>query len=245
MDVFIGKRLRESRNRRGLTLIDVGDKLGVSYQQVQKYEQAASKISASMLHRVLSLYEVDIGSFFDDVIADGDGKFCSRSRWPCGRDGFLNLLIVEDNPGDEAITRSALSEFDLNILCVHDTTQMLQVLRYRTLCTDFPRPDLIFLDIYLPKCDGIRVMKDVKRDASICTIPIVVITSSTKEEHMKQAYCSGAAGYICKSPKFDLFKDNVASCIKYWAEAVVLPSRICDFEAQKNREVKAGSNIAV
>ncbi|MDR0942458.1 MAG: hypothetical protein LBM19_02495, partial [Holosporales bacterium] len=64
--------------------------------------------------------------------------------------------MIEDNPGDEAVARKALSGFkNLNILCVHDASQTMDVLRYKTLCGDFPKPDLIFLDIYLPKGDGL------------------------------------------------------------------------------------------
>jgi CheY-like chemotaxis protein len=137
----------------------------------------------------------------------------------------INLLLVEDNPGDETITRKALNSFgNLNILCVHDGDQILEVLRYKTLCPDFPRPDLIFLDIYIPRRDGITVLKEIKRDREIQDIPVIILTNNTRTDLMAEAYKSGAAGYICKSFDFTTFRDNLTDCIKYWSSAVVLPS---------------------
>jgi response regulator of citrate/malate metabolism len=101
----------------------------------------------------------------------------------------------------------------------------MDVLRYKTLCGDFPKPDLIFLDIYLPKGDGLSIMKEIKRDKEMQDIPIVVITNSVNSELMQSAYRSGASGYICKSFEFASFKENIIDCVKYWTRAVALPSK--------------------
>jgi CheY-like chemotaxis protein/DNA-binding CsgD family transcriptional regulator len=228
IDKLIGKQLREKRLRRGMILSEVASKLGISYQQVQKYEQAISKISASNLYKLSTLYGVNIEKFFDGLTNFGDS---SSNKMGIGgnneqKDKIINLLMIEDNPGDEAVTRRALNEFkNLNILCVHDGFQTMEVLRYKTLCADFPRPDLIFLDIYMPKRDGVSVLKEIKRDKETQDIPIVVITNNISPELMQSAYRSGASGYICKSFDFASFKENIVDCVKYWTKAVVLPSK--------------------
>jgi CheY-like chemotaxis protein/DNA-binding XRE family transcriptional regulator len=227
-DKFIGKQLREKRIRRGMTLTDAAKKLGVSYQQVQKYEQAISKVSASSLYKLSILYGVSIEKFFEGLV-DFDKssypKFGYLSNELSSRD--INLFIVEDNPGDEAVIRQTLNDFNnLNILCVHDGFQAMEVLRYKTLCADFPRPDLIFLDIYLPKRDGLSILKEIKRDNDMQDIPIIIITNNISPELMQTAYRNGASGYICKSFDFLSFKDNIVSCVKYWTKTVVLPTMV-------------------
>ncbi|NCB91965.1 MAG: response regulator [Clostridia bacterium] len=227
IDEYIGKQLREKRQKRGFTLATVAAQVGLSYQQVQKYEQAKSKVSAATLYKFAKLYGVSIDKFFDGIPV-------SEFRFQ-GKDNImqrierktLNILIVEDNPGDEAITRRALASFNnLNILCVHDGVQTMEVLRYKTLCSDFPRPDLIFLDIYVPRRDGLSILKELKRDNDIQDIPIVMLTNNVNSELMASAYKSGASGYICKSFDFLTFKENIIDCVRYWTRAVVLPSSL-------------------
>jgi CheY-like chemotaxis protein len=211
-----------------MTLSDAAKKLGVSYQQVQKYEQAASKISASNLYKLSILYGVSIDKFFDGILDNDKSTYIKFGYLPGElKNRDINLLIIEDNPGDEAVIRKALSESkDLNILCVHDGFQAMDVLRYKTLCADFPRPDLVFLDIYLPKRDGISVLREIKRDTELQDIPVVIITNNISTELMQSAYRNGASGYICKSFDFTSFKDNIMSCVKYWTSAVILPTTV-------------------
>jgi CheY-like chemotaxis protein len=225
-DKFIGKQLREKRLRRGMTLLDAARKLGVSYQQVQKYEQASSKISASNLYKLSILYGVSIEKFFEGLVDHNRTAYLKFGYLPGElKNRDINLLIIEDNPGDEAVIRRTLCDLkNLNILCVHDGYQVMEVLRYKTLCTDFPKPDLIFLDIYLPKRDGLSVLKEIKRDNSLQDIPVIIITNNICPELMQSAYRSGASGYICKSFDFTSFKDNIVSCVKYWTSTVILPT---------------------
>jgi CheY-like chemotaxis protein len=225
IDKFIGKQIREKRRKRGMTLLEVADKLGLSYQQVQKYEQATTKVPVTTLYKLSVLYGVGISQFFDGIDLLSSKYNEQGGGQDGGKDKAINVLMIEDNPGDEVITRRALNDFEnLNILCVHDGVQILEVLRYKTLCTDFPRPDIIFLDIYIPKRDGISVLKEIKRDEEIQDIPVVVITNNISHDLMVRAYKNGASGYICKSFDFLHFKNSIVDCVKYWTEVVVLPS---------------------
>ena len=223
IDKVIGRHLREKRLKRGMTLISVSDKLGISYQQVQKYEQAASRISAATLFRIAVLYEVGVDKFFEDIYSACTD--CSEST-ETSQDDEVSILIVESDPGDVAVTRRALQEFDgINILCVHDGMQALDVLKYKRLCPDFPKPSVVLSDVFIPKRDGLSVLQELKRDRGTRDIPVVFVTDNISPELISQAYQLGAAGYICRSFDFPAFKENIVDCIRYWTKAVSLPKQ--------------------
>ena len=224
----LGRNLREKRKKLKFTLIDVAKKIGISYQQMQKYEQMQSKISASTLYRIARLYGVSIDQFFagltieDELKDDSAVKLITETTTRT----TINLILVEDNPGDEAIARQALGDLDgVNMLCVHDGVQALEVLRYKTLCTDFPKPDLILLDVGIPKKDGLSLLKDIKRDRNLQNIQVVMLTNNINYDIMMEAYKNGASGYICKSFDYNTFKAKLCDCVQYWKTAVVLPNK--------------------
>lgn len=226
IDKHIGIQLRKIRKKRNMTLSDVSLKIGISYQQVQKYEQAITKISASTLYKFAVLYEVNIERFLEGLPDYNNNKDSSRSKNKMLKSSEVNLLIVEDNPGDEAIIRHTLMDFNnLNILCVHDGIQALDVLKYKTLCNDFPMANIIFLDIFLPKRDGLSVLKEIKRDKELQDIPVIVLTNNVSQDLMNKSYRLGASGYIRKSFDFEIFKESITDCIKYWTKTVNLPNR--------------------
>ncbi len=103
--------------------------------------------------------------------------------------------------------------------------QALDVLKYKTLCNDFPMANIIFLDIFLPKRDGLSVLKEIKRDKELQDIPVIVLTNNVSQELMNKSYRLGASGYICKSFDFEIFKESITDCIKYWTKTVNLPNR--------------------
>ncbi|MDR1488180.1 MAG: response regulator [Holosporales bacterium] len=233
IEEHIGKQLRAKRKKRGFTLAVIASKIGISHQQVQKYEQAQSRISAAMLYKFSSMYGVGIEKFFEDLKVTENKKNGTASDTIDiihFNNEVINILIVEDNPADETIARKALEEFrNLNILCVHDGVQAMEVLRYKTLCPDFPKPDLVLMDIFLPKKDGLSVLRDIKRDRDLQCVPVIMLTNNTSRETMVNSYKSGASGYICKSFDYETFKDNLSDCIKYWSNAVVLPTTYSNY----------------
>ena len=220
---FLGKKLKEQRIKRRLTLMEVANAIGISYQQVQKYESATSQISAQLLYKMSKLYCVPIEYLFEGYkCKEQFSTFVFKET-----QRVFNILIIEDNPGDEVITKHALKDIrNLNILCVHDGMQALEVLKYKTFCIDFPEPDLIFLDIYLPKDNGLALLKEIKRNKEFIKIPIVMLTNNVDSKIMTLAYDDGAVGYICKTFDFEEFKKNVVNCVNYWFHSIILPSRI-------------------
>lgn len=227
LDVFIGKRLREKRHKLGFTLSQVGENLGISHQQIQKYEQSQSRISAGILYRIAQFYGESPQFFYQGFI-----PLYKRVEKPKNNLIFhnpskmLHILLVEDDPADELIMRRALeaTNHKINVFCVHDGAQTIDFLRYKKdINVDFPRPDLILLDLNIPKRDGFNVLKEIKRDRCIQDIPVVVLTNGISTEEMVNSYQNFASGYICKSFDNTSFQSNIHTLINYWSSVVVLP----------------------
>ena len=232
LDVYVGKRLREKRQKLGMTLAYVAEKLTVSHQQIQKYEQAQSRISAGMLYHVGQLYGVPSQYFFDGFQSSQQrksGKVCTDVI-SHNHDKPLSILLVEDDPTDELLTRRALEGADrkVQIFCVHDGAQAVEFLKYKTMSVDFPRPDIVLLDLNIPKRDGQAVLKEIKRDRDIQDIPVIILTNSISVQEMITVYKNQASGYISKSFDYDIFQKNMVGLVDYWSTIVVLPNTAQD-----------------
>ena len=112
----------------------------------------------------------------------------------------LNILLVEDNPADAYLTTLALQEADLckELHVVEHGEQALAFLRQQGAYTGVARPDLIILDLNLPRMDGFAVLTAFKTDPVICTIPVVILSTSRAEQDVTQAYHLGAVQYFVK-----------------------------------------------
>ena len=240
LDIFIGKRLREKRHKLGFTLAQVGKNLGISHQQIQKYEQAQSRVSAGILYQLGQFYGVSPHYFYQ-----GFTPLTQRSEKKKSNVVFhnpskvLHILLVEDDPADELIMRRALdaTNHKINIFCVHDGAQTIDFLRYKQdLNVDFPRPDLILLDLNIPKRDGFNVLKEIKRDRSLQDIPVIVLTNGISIEEMVNVYQNYAAGYICKTFDYTSFQTNIVTLVNYWSSVVVLPGTAQDQDEMSEEE---------
>jgi len=138
----------------------------------------------------------------------------------------IEILIIEDNPGDVRLTREALKGFKLaNSLSVaEDGVEAIKFLRKEGEFKDVPKPDIILLDLNLPKKRGLEVLKEIKHDEELKTIPVVVLTSSSAEQDIKEAYSSYANSYITKPIDFEEFFHAMASIEEFWLSVVSLPS---------------------
>ncbi|MBY0463146.1 MAG: response regulator [Alphaproteobacteria bacterium] len=232
LDVYVGKRLREKRQKLGMTLAYVAERLSVSHQQIQKYEQAQSRISAGMLYHIGQLYGVPSQYFFDgfQAIQQKKGEKINTDIISHNLEKPLSILLVEDDPTDELLTRRALEAADhkVHIFCVHDGAQAIEFLRYKTMNVDFPRPDIVLLDLNIPKRDGQTVLKEIKRDREIQDIPVIILTNSISVQEMITVYKNQASGYISKSFDYDVFQKNMIGLVDYWSTVVVLPNTAQD-----------------
>jgi len=136
------------------------------------------------------------------------------------------ILLVEDNPGDVRLTREALKAGKvLNTLhVVRDGVEALAFLRNEGAYADSPRPDVILLDLNLPRMDGREVLAAVKSDPDLCSIPVVVLTSSELEEDVAKAYELHANCYATKPADLEEFLHIVRSIRDFWLTIVKLPS---------------------
>jgi chemotaxis family two-component system response regulator Rcp1 len=137
----------------------------------------------------------------------------------------IEVLLVEDNPGDVRLTREALRDGKVhnNLSVVPDGVEALAFLRRQGKYADAPRPDLILLDLNLPKKDGREVLQDIKGDPALQRIPVVVLTSSEAERDIAQAYALHANCYITKPVDLDQFITVVKSIEDFWFTIVKLP----------------------
>jgi len=137
----------------------------------------------------------------------------------------IEILLVEDSDADVLMTREALSYSKvLNELhVVQDGVEAMNFLRHGGRFTNAPRPDLILLDLNLPRKDGREVLAELKADERLSLIPVVVLTTSRAEEDVLRAYGLHAACYVTKPVDFPSFAHVVQSIETFWFSVVTLP----------------------
>ena len=142
-----------------------------------------------------------------------------------GRSGPIEILLVEDNPDDVTLTVEALNESKIrnNLNVARDGVEALDYLRRKGLYADAPVPDVILLDLNLPKKDGREVLAEIKTDDNLKHIPVVVLTTSRAEQDILNSYRLHANCYVTKPVDFDEFIDIVRSIETYWFTVVKLP----------------------
>ncbi|MBN1307302.1 MAG: response regulator [Chitinispirillaceae bacterium] len=138
----------------------------------------------------------------------------------------VEILLVEDSPSDAALTVEALKAGKVanRLSHVSDGVEAMDFLRRRGDYAKAPRPDLIMLDLNLPRKDGREVLEELKRDESLKTIPVIVLTTSRSDEDILRSYKLHANCYITKPVEFSKFIDVVRSVEQFWLSVVMLPN---------------------
>lgn len=139
---------------------------------------------------------------------------------------MIEILLVEDNPGDADLAREALvsSKIKNTLHVVSDGEKAMDFLRKKGEYAFAPRPDLILLDLNLPRKDGREVLAEVKQDDNLKRIPVVILTSSKADEDIIKSYNLHANCYITKPLDFFQFTKVVQSIENFWLSIVVLPN---------------------
>lgn len=137
-----------------------------------------------------------------------------------------DFLLVEDNPGDVRLTQEALKSHKVqnNLHVVTDGEEAMAFLRRQGKYANAPRPDIILLDLNLPRKDGREVLAEIKSDTNLKAIPVVIITSSEAEQDVVKSYNLNANCYITKPVNLDQFIKVVQSINDFWLTIVKLPS---------------------
>jgi CheY-like chemotaxis protein len=142
---------------------------------------------------------------------------------PAGR--AIDILLVEDDRGDELITREAFEQNKIknNLHVARDGEEGLDFLYRRGAFGDAPEPDLILLDLNLPKYDGRQLLEQIKSDANLCHIPVVVLTTSSAEEDVLKSYKLHANAYVTKPVDVEQFMIAVRQIDDFFVQVVRLP----------------------
>jgi len=134
--------------------------------------------------------------------------------------------MVEDNPGDIRLVEEALEDTHVKyrLHAVHDGEKALSYLRQSKETQDVTKPDLILLDLNLPKKNGHQVLEEIKQDEKLCNIPVIILSSSRSKDDIVQADKRGAHAYIPKPENFDDYTDLVQEIEKIWVKLPATPS---------------------
>jgi CheY-like chemotaxis protein len=139
----------------------------------------------------------------------------------------IDVLLVDDDPGDTLMIREAFEHNKVRnaLECVADGVQAMQYLRREGEYRDAPRPDLILLDLNLPRKDGREVLAEIKGDPELATIPVVVLTTSHAEEDVLKSYQLHANAYVTKPVDFERFIEVVRQIDEFFVTVVKLPGQ--------------------
>lgn len=140
----------------------------------------------------------------------------------------VEILLVEDNPGDVRLTREVLKEGKIgnNLHVAADGVEALAFLRREGEHAGAPRPDIILLDLNLPRKNGREVLEEIKEDPDLRQIPVVVLTTSEAEQDVVKAYTLHANCYISKPVDLDQFINVIRSIEDFWLTVVKLPNSV-------------------
>lgn len=135
------------------------------------------------------------------------------------------VLLVEDSPGDVRLTREALKEGKVrnNLSVVHDGVEAMEFLRREGKYADAPRPDIVLLDLNMPRKDGREVLAEMKSDDDLKRIPVVILTTSEAEQDILKTYELHANCYLTKPVDLEQFISIVKSVEDFWLTIVQLP----------------------
>lgn len=216
-DVLLGKKVMLFRKKMNWPLKTLAADLNVSIQQLQRYEKGLNKISAVMLYQIAEIFEVPIEYFFEEF----------GNHVPIDEELF-RILLIEDSANDEFLLRKALMDFPrkMHIYAINDGKEAMNF--FNDLCQKapdaLPKPNLILLDLNLPSVRGLDLLRDIKKRAQLCEIPVVVLSSSANPEDRSTAYSLQASGFIRKSFAYSEFKNQLFQALTYWIDIVELPN---------------------
>ena len=220
IDQYVAKKLKYYREKFDWPLKKLADDVGVSLQQMHRYEQGTNKISAGLLYKLSKVFKIEIMCFFDS---------CEEPTEDISTSSY-KVLLIEDNPDDEYFFRKCISEFDkeLDIYVLRDGVEVLNYFRelQDTPVRLFSQPDIIFMDLNIPSANGFELLDDLKKRPVLNGVPIIILTSSVNEEDAAKSYLLHANGFIKKSFTFREYSDQLNMALNYWIKTASLPHQV-------------------
>ena len=140
-------------------------------------------------------------------------------------DKRIHILLAEDDPDDQLLTRRALEQgpVAVELTVVEDGAELLRCLRRQDEYEDVRRPDLILLDLNMPRMDGREALREIKTDSELRRIPVVVLTTSEAERDILESYNLGVNAFVTKPVSFDALADAMEALGEFWFQIVKLP----------------------
>lgn len=230
---FIGKKMKNKRLKLGISQQHLAKAMNCSHQLIQKQESGEVRIQAGTLLLIAQNLGVDPSYFYQgyDNKRDNDLqpqlpvsssiiKGLNKKEW--------NILLIEDSPEDDFLFRKAFDEIESDkIFHIKTCYNGVEGLSYlKELINTNSRnnlPDLIFIDLNIPKKDGFELLREIKRDVELYFIPLIITTNSINAKEMFDCYKLQASGYLTKSFDIKEFTRKITATIEYWTRAVNTP----------------------
>lgn len=231
LDLFLGKKLQDFRRRAGWSQTILANKIGISHQQIHKYEQGHTTISTHMLYKCTQIFETPMNSFFDEFTPSSSDSL-KAEKFLGYKKEEIHIFWIADNAVDDLYIPQALEKMALkiNVYCLRTVEEVSHYLRKSWITSPFPKPDLILLDIRIQKGSGLMILKSLKQDPKTKDIPVIILTNSFDKSDVAQAYKYHASGYINKAFDGDVFQENLKVVIDYWTRVVILPDESAEAE---------------
>lgn len=224
--IFIGQRIKERRKLLNLSQSELAELMGFSYQQMQKYETGASHVSVGKLLLFAKILNVPPSYFYEGAnLQESIGKRLDDHIIQKVRTEPLRILLVEDSPADVILFRKALGACSekAEMHVIHDPETVMDFLQDHEIRFGQKSPDIIVLDLSLPKISGMDVLRVIKKHHKTQELPVVILTNSVNMKDMTESYREGAAGFIQKSVDLENYTKSLDIVVKYWSKIVALP----------------------
>lgn len=242
IDLHVGGQLKKRRKQLKLGQEELAKLVGISYQQIQKYENGSNRIPASRLLVFARTLNVPINYFYEGVNLL-ESRVAEKVYICTERQNPLKILLVEDNPADEMIIRNAILgvKAKVEVETVNNGVDALTYIRDRLKYDITQRPCLIILDLNLPKKDGLSVLKEIKQNYSLNYIPVVILSHTINTKDLLKSYRLHAAGFVYKFFEVDKFNKAMKNVVEYWANTAILPDM--QYEVAADEEKKLDKDV--
>lgn len=226
INVYIGQRIRERRKLLHLNQSQLAKLMGLSYQQIQKYESGASHVSIRKLLFFAKILNVPPNYFYEGIDVDEHiGKRIETNIIQKIRTVPLRILLVEDNSADVILFKKSLHSCSelAEVHVIHDPETVMDFLLHHESKFGQKSPDILVIDLSMPKLNGLDLLKTIKKHPKTMELPVIILTNSINIKDMMESYKHGAAGFIQKSVDLNEYMESLDVMVKYWSKIVALP----------------------
>jgi len=223
LDKYIGIRIRDRRKQLNLTQSELAAILDISHQQVQRYESGENTLTLPRLFDISNILNVPLHYFYEAAPLN-KAKTDRPDILARTQNRTLRLMLIEDNTNDALLFRKAVekSATAAEVAVLHHPEKAMDCLT-RPEDNGMSRPDIVILDLNMPRMDGMTLLKKIKSDKKLQSIPVLIMTNSIRSKDMVDAYALNANGFIQKSSDLTEFYEDVERILQYWSKTVLLP----------------------